>query len=146
MWLETNAIQVERAFRLVEQAGNRRVGVLGLAFKEGTDDLRESPLVALVERLIGRGFQVRVYDRYVVEAEIMGANRAFIEQEIPHIWELVTNDPAPVISHGETLVIGTPVVKSLGLAEDAFAGKHVVDLVGIRGSTLELAAYEGIAW
>jgi GDP-mannose 6-dehydrogenase len=142
--LETNAIQVERAFRLVEQAGNRRVGVLGLAFKEGTDDLRESPLVALVERLIGRGFQVRVYDRYVVEAEIMGANRAFIEKEIPHIWELVTNDPAPVIAHGETLVIGTPVVKTLGLGDDAFAGKHVVDLVRIAASAG--ASYEGIAW
>jgi GDP-mannose 6-dehydrogenase len=142
--LETNAIQVERAFRLIEQAGNRRVGVLGLAFKEGTDDLRESPLVALVERLIGRGFQVRVYDRYVVEAEIMGANRAFIEKEIPHIWELVTNDPAPVLAHAETVVIGTPVVSKLALGNDTFAEKCVVDLVRIAAA--EGRSYQGIAW
>jgi GDP-mannose 6-dehydrogenase len=142
--LETNAIQVERAFRLVEKAGHRKVGVLGLAFKEGTDDLRESPLVALVERLIGRGFQVRVFDKYVVEAEIMGANRAFIEKEIPHIWELVTNDPEPVIAHGETLVIGTPIVKALGIDKTAWAGKHVVDLVRVAG--VAEGSYEGIAW
>jgi GDP-mannose 6-dehydrogenase len=142
--LETNAIQVERAFRLIEQAGNRRVGVLGLAFKEGTDDLRESPLVALVERLIGRGFQVRVYDRYVVEAEIMGANRMFIEKEIPHIWELVTNNPEPVIAHAETLVIGTSVVNTLELGPDAFVGRHVVDLVRLKG--IPVGLYEGIAW
>ena len=143
--LETNALQVERAFRLVEKAGNRRVGVLGLAFKEGTDDLRESPLVALVERLIGRGFQVRVFDQYVVEAEIMGANRAFIEQEIPHIWQLVTNDPKPVMEHAETVVIGTPVVSTLGLPAAAWAGKHVVDLVRVP-AVPGVAEYEGIAW
>jgi GDP-mannose 6-dehydrogenase len=142
--LETNAIQVERAFRMVEKAGHRKVGVLGLAFKEGTDDLRESPLVALVERLIGRGFQVRVFDKYVVEAEIMGANRAFIEKEIPHIWELVTNDPAPVIAHGETLVIGTPIVNTLGLDTTVWDGKHVVDLVRVAGAID--GSYEGIAW
>lgn len=144
--LETNAIQVERAFRLIEQAGHRRVGVLGLAFKEGTDDLRESPLVALVERLIGRGFQVRVYDRNVVEAEIMGANRAFIEKEIPHIWELVTNDPVPVLAHAETVVIGSPIAHSLDFASVVFAEKHIVDLVGARKNIALPTKYSGIAW
>ncbi len=145
--LETNQLQVERAFKMVEQAGNRRVGVLGLAFKEGTDDLRESPLVALVERLIGRGYQVKVFDRYVVEAEIVGANRAFIEREIPHIWELVTNEMEPVIAHAETLVIGTPLAREGASANGALDGKQVVDLVRLleyREATGE--RYHGLSW
>ena len=86
--LESNHQQVTRAFNMVMAAGNRRVGVLGLAFKEGTDDLRESPMVTLVERLIGKGIDIAIYDREVSQARLIGSNRDFIEREIPHVWTL----------------------------------------------------------
>jgi GDP-mannose 6-dehydrogenase len=87
--LESNQRQIDRAFRMVMAAEGRRVGVLGLAFKAGTDDLRESPMVALIEMLIGKGREVSIYDPYVREANLTGANREYIEREIPHIWTLM---------------------------------------------------------
>lgn len=145
--LESNEQQVERAFRLVEKAGNRKVGVLGLAFKPGTDDLRESPLVSLVERLIGRGYHVRVYDRFVVEAQVIGSNRTFIEKEIPHIWQLVTNDVNAVLKHADTVVLGTDTAKSMSGLRSALMGRSIVDLVRVESGVVSLAsAYQGVAW
>ena len=74
---------------MVMAAGSRRIGVLGLAFKTGTDDLRESPMVTLIERLIGKGMQLAIYDRDVSNANVIGANREYVEREIPHIWDLM---------------------------------------------------------
>ena len=145
--LESNALQVERAYRMVADSGQRRVGVLGLAFKPGTDDLRESPLVTLVERLIGRGFDVRVYDRYVREAQVTGANRAFIEQEIPHIWTLMAETPDEVVDSADVLVLGTDIARSVALSADRIRGKMIVDLVGVRDPVVEAAqGYRGINW
>ncbi len=145
--LESNALQVERAYRIIADSGRRHIGVLGLAFKPGTDDLRESPLVTLVERLIGRGFDVRVYDRYVREAQITGANRAFIEQEIPHIWTLMAETPDEVIDSAGLLVLGTDIARSAVLTADRIRGKMIVDLVGVRDPVVEAApGYRGINW
>lgn len=145
--LDSNALQVDRAFRLVVASGQRKVGVLGLAFKPGTDDLRESPLVALVERLIGRGFEVKVYDRYVREAQITGANRTFIEKEIPHIWSLMAENPDEVIDNSEVLVLGTDIARSVVLSEARIKDKSIVDLVRVRDSIVEsVTGYRGITW
>jgi GDP-mannose 6-dehydrogenase len=145
--LESNALQIERAFRMIADGGKRRVGVLGLAFKPGTDDLRESPLVALVERLIGRGFEVKVYDRHVREAQITGANRAFIEKEIPHIWSLMAETPDEVIDASEVLVLGTDLARSVVLSEARTRDKIIVDLVRVRDRVVEAApGYRGITW
>ena len=145
--LESNELQVERAFRMILESKQRRVGMLGLAFKPGTDDLRESPLVALVERLIGKGFQVCVYDRYVREAQITGANKAFIEKEIPHIWTLMAETPDEVVDTSDVLVLGTDVARTVVLSETRIKGKTIIDLVRVRDRIVEASeGYRGITW
>ncbi len=143
--LPSNQRHIEHAFRMIQRAGGKRVGVLGLSFKAGTDDLRESPMVQLVERLIGKGYDVRIYDRSVSLARIVGSNRQYIEQVIPHISTLLVSEPEEVVRHAEVLVIGN------GSPEfrDALGGVRpeqvVIDLV--RASDGAIAArYEGICW
>ena len=104
--LPSNAQQIERAFQLVADAGARQVGVLGFAFKAGTDDLRESPMVELVERLIGKGYEVRIYDPNVNLAGLVGANTSYILDKIPHISDLMVPRIEEVLAHARTLVIG----------------------------------------
>ena len=87
--LDSNRRQIERAFHMVLAAGSKRVGILGLTFKAGTDDLRESPTVSLVEMLLGKGCQILIHDRDVARANLIGANREYIEREIPHLWSLI---------------------------------------------------------
>jgi GDP-mannose 6-dehydrogenase len=143
--LPSNQHQIERAYEMVRASGVRRVGVLGLSFKAGTDDLRESPLVALVERLIGREYQVAVYDRNVSFANLIGANRAYIEHEIPHIVSIMTDSLEDLIERSELVIVGN--------ADPAFAaaldarpdGQHVIDLVRLENAEPR-DLYEGIAW
>jgi GDP-mannose 6-dehydrogenase len=92
--LPTNVAQVDRALDLIAATGRRRIAFLGISFKSGTDDLRESPQVALVERLIGKGYDLRIYDRNVHFARLVGANRAYIEEVIPHIADILSDDLA----------------------------------------------------
>src|SRR6185312_11497902 len=91
--LPSNTAIVERAFEMIAAHGRQRVSLFGLAFKQGTDDLRESPLVLLAERLIGRGFELSIFDRSVKVARLLGSNRSYIEQEIPHIERLMAASP-----------------------------------------------------
>jgi len=104
--LPSNEAQVRRGVEAVLAAGKRRVGVVGLSFKDGTDDLRESPLVTLVECLIGKGCDVSVLDRSVSLARLVGANRRYIEEQIPHIASLMCDDLEALLDHAEILVIG----------------------------------------
>ena len=105
--LPSNQAQLERGVQAVLDTGKRRVGVLGLAFKEGTDDLRESPMVSLVETLIGKGCDVRILDRSVSVARLVGANRRYIEEQIPHIASLMCGSVEALLEHAEVLVVGT---------------------------------------
>ena len=104
--LPSNEAQVRRGVEAVLETRRRRVGVVGLAFKPGTDDLRESPMVTLVETLIGKGCDVRILDQSVAIARLVGANRRFIEEEIPHISALMCDDVEALIAHAEVLVVG----------------------------------------
>ncbi|HEY2940899.1 MAG TPA: nucleotide sugar dehydrogenase [Vicinamibacteria bacterium] len=104
--LPSNEAQVRRGVEAVLAAGKRRVGVVGLSFKDGTDDLRESPLVTLVESLIGKGCDVSILDRSVSLARLVGANRRYIEEQIPHIASLMCDDLEALLEHAEVLVIG----------------------------------------
>ena len=104
--LPANEAQVRRGVEAVLETRRRRVGVVGLAFKPGTDDLRESPMVALVETLIGKGCDVRILDQSVAIARLVGANRRFIEEEIPHISALMCDEVEALIAHAEVLVVG----------------------------------------
>ncbi|HEX6654807.1 MAG TPA: nucleotide sugar dehydrogenase [Candidatus Limnocylindria bacterium] len=144
--LPSNQLQIERAFDLVRATGAKRIGVLGLSFKAGTDDLRESPLVALVERLIGRGYHVTVYDENVSFANIHGANRAYIEREIPHIVSIMTDSLDDLVSGSEVVIIGNADAQFTdALARDG-ANRHVIDLVRVGDGLRDAEGYEGIAW
>src|SRR5258708_365969 len=103
--LRSNQVQLEKGIRMVLDKGHRRVGVLGISFKAGTDDLRESPLVDLIEHLLGKGCELKVYDRNVRLAALMGANRDFIMNRIPHIAALLAPDMAQVVQFADTVVI-----------------------------------------
>ncbi len=142
--LPSNEEHIARGFALVRDAGVRRVGVLGLSFKAGTDDLRESPLVALVERLIGRGYQVCVYDPNVSFANVHGTNRAYIEHEIPHIVSLMTDSPEQLLAHSELVIVGNSDPAFTRVLEGIRSDQVVVDLVRARSS--RAGDYRGIAW
>jgi GDP-mannose 6-dehydrogenase len=143
--LDSNRRQIERAFHMVLAAGSKRIGVLGLAFKAGTDDLRESPTVTLVEMLLGKGCQVVIHDRDVTRANIIGANREFVEREIPHLWSLMRPTVAEVIAASETVVIGngSQEYRQLGSALD---GRMIVDLARAVGNKVSGDRYQGLCW
>jgi GDP-mannose 6-dehydrogenase len=143
--LPSNAQQLDRAFQLVTDAGARQVGVLGLSFKAGTDDLRESPVVEVVERLIGKGYDVRIYDANVNLAKLVGANRTYILEQIPHISDLMVSSIDEVLDHASTLVIGNDDAAFRTVTEHLRPGQRVVDLVHAvdrRGD----GNYDGIGW
>lgn len=145
--LESNEQHIARAFEMIQATGRRQVGVLGLAFKAGTDDLRESPMVTLVERLIGKGLHVVIYDREVSQARLIGANREYIEREIPHIWSLFRTSIEEIIAQSDLVVIGNGSPEFAGVAERLPAGHLLIDLVrATKGRTSDGVAYEGIAW
>jgi GDP-mannose 6-dehydrogenase len=144
--LPSNQQQLDRAFRLVADAGARQVGVLGLAFKAGTDDLRESPMVEVVERLIGKGYDVRIFDANVNLAKLVGANRSYILEQIPHISDLLLASTDQVVEHARTLVIGNRDAAFRELAADPPAGRRIVDLVHIVDRRSDGNGYDGICW
>lgn len=144
--LESNRRQIDRAFHMVMAAGSRRVGVLGLAFKAGTDDLRESPMVALVEMLVGRGAQVAIYDPYVHSATLMGSNKEYIEQEVPHVWSLMRGTLDEVLAEAETVVIGNSAGEFRQLDGRLRDGQPVIDLARAFGARTSAGAYQGICW
>lgn len=145
--MPANALQVERALERILATGIRRVGFLGISFKAGTDDLRESPQVTLVERLIGKGLDLSIYDHGVHLARLTGANRAYIEGVIPHISELLGDDLAATVAHGELVVVGNAAPEFAGLSALLREDQHVLDLVRVPGLAAALGErYDGINW
>ena len=145
--MESNRKQLQRAYDMVVASGSRRVGILGLAFKAGTDDLRESPIVGLVEMLIGKGYQLSIYDREVSSARLIGANRQYIETEIPHIWTLMRNEIGEVLSGSDTIVIGNGAGEFRAIEPQLQDGQVVIDLVRVFGSKVsDGKTYRGICW
>jgi GDP-mannose 6-dehydrogenase len=136
--LPSNEAQVRRGVDAVLAAGRRRVGVVGLSFKDGTDDLRESPLVSLVEALIGKGCDIRVLDRNVSLARLVGANRRYIQEQIPHIASLMCDDVGQLLAHAEVVVIGNAGEQAVEALRAAGADHVVVDLT--RGLARRRAA------
>ncbi|MCX7766055.1 MAG: UDP binding domain-containing protein, partial [Candidatus Sumerlaeia bacterium] len=124
-----------------------RIGLLGLSFKSETDDLRESPLVILAEQLIGKGYRIKVYDENVSLARLIGANREFIEREIPHIAELMTDKITELLQFAEIIVVGNKNPKFREIIKQATEEQIVIDLVRIINTPAEIVAqYEGICW
>jgi GDP-mannose 6-dehydrogenase len=143
--LPSNRLQVDKALEMVLRTGKRRVAFLGLSFKAGTDDLRESPLVELVERLIGKGLELRIYDRNVHLASLTGANREFILHHIPHISRLMVTTMEEAIHEAEVVLIGNS--DSEFKAVLSHPSRYVVlDLVRIAGERTSDETYHGICW
>jgi len=142
--LPSNERQIQLAAERILAKGNRRIAVLGMSFKAGTDDLRESPMVTLIEHLIGRGMELSIYDRNVSKAQVMGANKDYIEGEIPHIWSLMSDDLDAVVSHGDTIVVAHKNAEFEAALERTRADQVVVDLV--RLSHEGEGEYDGLCW
>jgi GDP-mannose 6-dehydrogenase len=143
--LPSNQRQVERAIEMVTRKGNRKVGVLGFAFKAGTDDLRESPMVDVIEALIGKGYELKLYDKNVNLAALTGANRDFILNHIPHISRLMVGAIDEVLEFAQTLVIGNAAPEFKAALAALRQGQVVVDYVRVSDATSS-AGYDGICW
>ena len=136
---------VERAVEMVLATGKKRVGVLGFSFKAGTDDLRESPMVALIETLIGKGLQLRIYDRDVSLARLFGANKEYIERQIPHISQLMRASIEEVLDSSDVIVIGNKADEFKNLAGKRRHDHLIIDLVRIFNASSD-ETYQGICW
>lgn len=144
--IQSNRLHVDHAIAQVLATGKRRIGFVGLSFKAGTDDLRESPLVAMVEHFIGKGLEVQIYDPAVNVARLIGANRRFIEESIPHIASLMTTDIEALVRGSETLVVAMKSPDVLAAIGRARAEQHVVDLAQLPERRAGQAHYRGVCW
>jgi GDP-mannose 6-dehydrogenase len=143
--LPSNERQMLRGIDMIMQQGRRRVGVLGFSFKAGTDDLRESPMVEVIERLIGKGYDLRLYDRNVNLAGLVGANRDYILNRIPHISRLMVGSVDEVLEFAETVVIGTGEREFWSVPERLRPDQRVIDFVRLPNFP-DNGNYNGICW
>ncbi len=144
--LLSNERQVERGLRMIMDKGSKKVGILGFSFKAGTDDLRESPVVEVIERLLGKGYDLRLYDRNVKLASLVGANRDYILNRIPHISRLMVASIDEVLAFAETIVIGNGDKEFGGVVDRLRDGQVMVDLVRITNNQSVPGKYDGICW
>jgi GDP-mannose 6-dehydrogenase len=144
--LPSNELQIERAVETVIEHGSRKVGILGLSFKAGSDDLRNSPMVELAERLLGKGFELRIYDDKVKLASIHGTNRDYILHHIPHISALLASSIDEVLEHAGTIVIGNAAPEFREVLPRVGYRQTVIDLVRIGECHSVSGVYEGVSW
>jgi GDP-mannose 6-dehydrogenase len=144
--LRSNEIQIDRGLRLIMEKGNKKIGVLGFSFKAGTDDLRESPLIEVIERLLGKGYDLRIYDKNVNVATLIGANRDFILNRIPHISRLMVPSVEAVLEHAQTVVIGNRGPDFKEVQRRLHDDQCLVDLVRIGAQRSGDGKYDGICW
>jgi GDP-mannose 6-dehydrogenase len=144
--VESNHKQIDTAFERVTSLDKKKIGVLGLAFKQGTDDLRSAPMVEFVERLLGKGCDVKIYDRWVSLACLRGSNKEFIEQRIPHIARLMVGSLEAIAQHAEVIVIGNEAGEFREILGRLTPAQHVVDLVRLARDPQTRANYQGLSW
>ena len=144
--LPSNEMQVTRGLQLIMAKGHKRIGVLGISFKAGTDDLRESPLIEVIERLIGKGYDLRICDKNVRMASLVGANRDFILNRIPHISKLMVDGIDAVLEHAQTVVIGNSDPEFRNVLSRLRHDQVLVDLAPIADGVSKRGNYDGICW
>ena len=146
--MPSNEEHLNRALDLILQTGKRKIGMLGLSFKATTDDLRESPQVQLAKRLLGEGCELRIWDDNVSLGRLIGSNRQYIEQVIPHIGSLLNTNLEQVLNQSELIVIGTSGLDLEILQKYTRADHEIIDLINLEKSRrLQTATvYKGICW
>ncbi|HSF87010.1 MAG TPA: nucleotide sugar dehydrogenase [Acidimicrobiia bacterium] len=144
--LPSNDVHLDHAFDLIEESGSKQIGILGLSFKGGTDDVRESPMMELAERLIGKGYDLRIHDPVVSLSALVGANREFLMAQIPHISQLLVESIDDVVRHAETIVIGTDHASFKDVISMRRDDQTIVDLIGLVPYDEQPERYRGICW
>jgi GDP-mannose 6-dehydrogenase len=146
--LGSNELQIKHAVDMVVDTGKKRVGLLGFSFKAGTDDLRESPIVILAEALLGKGYSLRIYDRNVSIARLVGANKEYINKQIPHLSSLLSESIDEVIEKSDVIVVGNGSPEFAEALKNTRPGQVVIDLFRVKGVAKEEipADYTGICW
>jgi GDP-mannose 6-dehydrogenase len=144
--LPSNDIQLNRGLKLIMEKGHKQIGVLGFSFKAGTDDLRESPIIEVIERLLGKGYDLRIYDKNVNIASLVGANRDFILNRVPHIARLMVDRIDAILEHSQTIVIGNKDPDFADVPNRLRDGQSIVDLVRISDQRSGDGKYDGICW
>lgn len=144
--LPSNEMQVAKGLQLIMQRGHKQIGILGFSFKAGTDDLRESPVIEVIERLIGKGHDLRIYDKNVKLAKLVGANRDFILNRIPHISRLMVDDVDAVLKHAQTVVIGNNDPEFRQVPERLREDQYLVDFIRVLPGKSQNGKYDGICW
>jgi GDP-mannose 6-dehydrogenase len=145
--LDSNEAHINRAYRLIASKGRCNVALFGLAFKPGTDDMRDSPLVTLAERLLGKGFPLAIFDRSVKLSRLLGKNKEFIDREIPHLDRFLCDTPEAALKDADVIVVGHADSEARKAILAAAPGRRIVDLSGyadMRDAPAE--HYEGICW
>ena len=143
--LASNDNQIERAAQMIFTRGKKKLAFLGMSFKPGTDDLRESPLVRLIEQCLGKGYDLRIFDQSVSLARLTGANKAYIEKEIPHISRLLSTNLDEVIEFGEVVVVGHRTKEFAEALKKSAGKREILDLARVF-DTLPVKGYEGLNW
>jgi len=145
--LESNSHQIQRLVDKLVTYKGRSIGFLGLSFKGGTDDLRSSPIVDVVEAMIGKGFEIRIYDEHVSIARLLGANKEYIEKEIPHISKLMCGSADEVVDKSDVVVVAHRDLKLLPALNGVKAGRVIVDVARIADrAQWNGSEYYGICW
>ncbi len=144
--MKSNGVQIERAVQRIMALGRRRIAVLGFSFKAGTDDLRESPQIEVIERLIGKGYDLRLYDQSVNLAALTGANRDYIRNAIPHINSIMVESLDEALEHGEIVVVGNNAAEFANVPARLNQNQTLIDLVRIGGTEQLGDRYDGINW
>lgn len=144
--LPSNDMQIAKGVEMITGKGNKRIGVLGFSFKEGTDDLRESPMIEVIETLIGKGYDLRLYDKNVNLASLVGANRDFILNRIPHISRLMVDGIDAVLTHAQTIVVGNKDPEFRCVPQRLRDDQVLVDFVRLTDRRSDSGNYEGICW
>ena len=145
--LGSNQLQIQHALEQVMENGRKRIGLLGFSFKAGTDDLRESPIVILAEALLGKGYDLRIYDRNVSIARLVGANKEYINTQIPHLSSLLCESIDEVLEHSEVIVVGNAAPEFSDALKRTRADQVIVDLVRVKADRADIPAqYQGICW
>jgi GDP-mannose 6-dehydrogenase len=145
--LGSNGLQIQHAIDMVTESGKKKVGLLGFSFKAGTDDLRESPIVILAEALLGKGYSLSIYDRNVSLARLVGANRAYINEQIPHLSSLLCDTVDEVLDRSEIIVVGNGSPEFADALRRTRPDQSVIDLFRVKVDRKDVPAeYTGICW